>query len=48
MSLPCLESKPTEDETNEIEEISGGAGAPFIRKLLDTEPLIIQVLSEFN
>ena len=48
MSLPCLESKPTEDETNEIEEISGGAGAPFIRKLLDTEPLIIQVRSEFN
>ena len=45
MSLPCLESKPTEDETNEIEEISGGAGAAFIRKLLVTEPLIIQVRS---
>jgi len=39
---------PTEDETNEIEEISGGASAVFIRKLVDTEPLIIQVLSEFN
>ena len=26
-----------EDENNEIEEISGGASAPFIRMLVDTE-----------
>lgn len=31
----------TEDENNEMEEISGGAGAPFIRMLLDTERLIL-------